>query len=384
LLKKSLISKRGSAFSMPTIRDSTFSDVVASFDDWQTFSDIGGATLFIAAMGFEERSAACFEHWCAATSTNNRAAILVRYPFNRVENEVQEARFDEAARRGKVEIVHLDYDQRSLYGATIALAKGVRNSSAVVVDLSSLASFALFPILAAVVHALPNSSLQICYSEAADYFPKRAEWETFQEKVIELDLFERSRLFDQQHFQSSGVEMVFECPPYTGHNPDKLPSSVILIPNFAFERVNRMIDFASDKYSVSRDRYEWIIGVPPDRDKNGWRHDALWQMFDKPPRKHEASTLHYKEILLVLQGLWEERRFAESLTVATAGSKAQHLGTFLFLSMHPEVALVLSQPKEFIAAKYSEKTGSQWQLDMGIIRDCLERLTSWNEIVFSW
>jgi hypothetical protein len=145
-----------------------------------------------------------------------------------------------------------------------------------------------------------------------------------------------------------------------------------------------MIDFATDRYSVPRDRYEWIIGVPPDREKNGWRHDALWHMFDKPQRKHEASTLDYKEILLVLQSLWEERRFSESLTIATTGSKAQHLGTFLFLLMHREVALVLSQPKEFIAAKYSEKTGAQWQLDIGNIHACVERLTSWNQIVFSW
>ena len=271
-----------------------------------------------------------------------------------------------------------------MYGAIIGLSKQVADPSGVVIDLSSLASFALFPIVAGIIEALPTSRLQVCYSEAADYFPKRSEWEEFQAKVIDLDLYERSRLFDEQHFQSSGVEMVFECAPFTGQNPDKLPSSVIIIPNFAFERVNRMIDFASDKYSVPRDRCEWIIGVPPNREKNGWRHDALWQMFDKPQRKHEASTLHYKEILLILHELWQERRFSESFTIATTGSKAQHLGTFLFLLMHPEVALVLSQPKEFIATKYSEKTSAQWQLDFGIIRDWVESLRSWNQIVFSW
>lgn len=330
---------------MPAIRDSTFSDVVASLNEWRPFSGVGSATLFVAAMGFEERSPSCFEQWCFANKSTNRTAILIRYPFNRTENKRQEDRFIDAASKTGVTVVQYEYDQSSLYGAVIALTKRAADTSSVVVDLSSLASFALFPVLAAVTYALPNSFLQICYSEAADYFPKRTEWDAFQAKVSELDLYERSRLFDEQHFQSSGVEMVFECPPYIGHNPDKLPSSIVLIPNFAFERVNRMIDFASDKYSVPRDRYEWVIGVPPDREKNGWRHDALWHMFDKPARKHEASTLHYKEILLVLQSLWEERRFAESLTVATAGSKAQHLGTFLFLLMHREVALVLRNQK---------------------------------------
>jgi hypothetical protein len=369
---------------MPTIHDNLFTDVIASLDDWRTFAGVETATLFVAAIGFEERSPACFEHWCQSATTNERTAILVRYPFNRAENKLREARFTDAAQRNKIKIIDIDYDQRSLYGAIIGLSKQVVDPSSVVIDLSSLASFALFPIVGGVIEALPASRLQVCYSEAADYFPKRSEWEEFQAKVIELDLYERSRLFDEQHFQSSGVEMVFECAPFTGQNPDKLPSSVIIIPNFAFERVNRMIDFASEKYSVPRDRCEWVIGVPPNREKNGWRHDALWQMFDKPQRKHEASTLHYKEILLILHELWQERRFSESFTIATIGSKGQHLGTFLFLLMHPEVALVLSQPKEFIATKYSEKTGAQWQLDFGIIRDWVESLRSWNQIVFSW
>ncbi|HEX4638077.1 MAG TPA: hypothetical protein VH170_01175 [Chthoniobacterales bacterium] len=369
---------------MPAIDDSVFADMLASLEDWQSFSGVGSATLFIAAMGFEDRSPACFESWCAEKSQKKRTAILIEYPFNRTENEVQEARFDEAAAHNGVNVIKLPYDQRSLYGAVIGLTRTIADKSVVAVDLSSLASFALFPVLAAVINALPDSLLDICYSEAADYFPKRVEWESFQAKVSELDLYERSRLFDEQHFQSSGVEVVFECAPFTGHNPDRLPSSVVLVPNFAFERVNRMIDFTSEKYSVPRDRYDWIIGVPPDRERNGWRHDALWQMFDKPHHKHEASTLQYKEILLVLHNLWSERRFIESLTIATTGSKAQHLGTLLFLMMHQEVSLVLSQPKQFIAEKYSEKTGVQWQVRLGLVRDLLEQLVSWNQIIFSW
>src|ERR1700730_6763563 len=160
---------------MPAIHDSSFADMVASLDEWRPFSDISAGTLFIAAMGFEERSPACFEAWCSNNHGENRTAILLRYPFNRVENKIQEERFADAAARAGVSIVPLDYDQSSLYGAMIALAQRVPDSSVVVVDLSSLASFALFPVLAAVVHALPQSSLQICYSEAADYFPTRAE-----------------------------------------------------------------------------------------------------------------------------------------------------------------------------------------------------------------
>src|SRR2546430_1257252 len=110
---------------MPAVCDGAFSDVVASFEDWRAFSGLGSATLFIAAMGFEERSPACFEHWCAASDSHKKTAILVRYPFNRTENELQEQRFAKAAERAGVRVVNLDYDQRSLYGAMIALTKQV-------------------------------------------------------------------------------------------------------------------------------------------------------------------------------------------------------------------------------------------------------------------
>jgi hypothetical protein len=198
---------------MPTIRDSDFSDMVAVFDDWQPFSDVGNATMFVAAMGFEERSPSCFEHWCLKT-VPGRTAILIRYPFNRAENLIQEQRFAEAAARGRVEIQYLDYDQRSLYGAMLTLAKAAPDSSRLVVDLSSLASFTLFPVLAAITEALPDSVLQICYSEAAYYFPKRTEWEDFQAKVKELDLYERSRLLTNNIFNHP-VSKWFSSAPLT-------------------------------------------------------------------------------------------------------------------------------------------------------------------------
>src|SRR3712207_8526259 len=45
---------------------------------------------------------------------------------------------------------------------------------------------------------------------------------------------------------------------------------------------------------------------------------------------------------------------------STLGSKMQHLGTFLFLQMHPEVGLVLSEPNDFVAGRFSQGIGQVW------------------------
>jgi hypothetical protein len=66
------------------------------------------------------------------------------------------------------------------------------------------------------------------------------------------------------------------------------------------------------------------------------------------------------------------------------GSKAQHLGTFPFLVMHPEVGLELSEPKEFTASRYSSKAGAQWIVEFGPVKDLVGKLQSWNRIVFQW
>jgi hypothetical protein len=369
---------------MPTIQTASFNDLLASLDDWAVFSSQEYATLFIGAIGFEHRSSACFEKWCVAVQGKGCSAILIRYPFNRTEDKEQETKFLGAAKAAGVAVFQVEYNQRSIFGEIVGLLKASKVSHSMLLDLSSLASFVLYPLFAAVLEVAPRSAVRVCYTEAAAYFPGREEWETFQAKVQELDLYDRARLFDEQHFQSSGVNLVFECAPFIGHNRNNLPTTLIVVPNFAFERVNRMIDFVSERYSVPRERCEWIIGVPPDREKNGWRHDAVWRMFDKPKRKHEASTLNYKEMLLVLHQLWEERRNTASLAVATVGSKAGHLGTFLFLVMHPEVALILSQPKEFIASRFSEGIGTQRQLDLGVIGDLADKLVGWNKVEFNW
>jgi hypothetical protein len=86
---------------------------------------------------------------------------------------------------------------------------------------------------------------------------------------------------------------VYEALNFQGSNIDTLPTKLIVVPNFSFERVNRMIDYAASRYNCERSQCEWIIGMPPEQSKNGWRYEAVWEMFNRPSNAKEASTLNY-------------------------------------------------------------------------------------------
>ena len=247
-----------------------------------------------------------------------------------------------------------------------------------------MASFVFYPTISALCDTTGNRRLSVCYTEAQDYFPTKSEWLEFQDKMQDLDLLERARLFDQSHFQSDGVEIAYEALNFEGRNVDNFPTKLIIVPNFSFERVNRMIDYAASRYNVQRSASDWIIGMPPDRIKNGWRYEALWEMFSKPTNVREASTLNYKDMLLTLHQIWQQEYLTHSLIVATVGSKSQHLGTFFFLLMHPEVGLELSEPKKFTASRYSSKASTRWLADFGLIDALVLKLKGWNQIKFRW
>jgi len=124
--------------------------------------------------------------------------------------------------------------------------------------------------------------------------------------------------------------------------------------------------------------------MPPDRLKNGWRYEALWELFHQPDRKRDACTLNFKDILLALEQIWKETNESRSFVIASVASKAQHLGTFMFLIMHPDVGLILSEPIQFITSKYSTGVGPKWHVSFGNIGLWIERLRGWNEIIFEW
>ena len=375
---------------MPTIITRSVDDFLSNLPQWTIFSGHAGqtnGTLFIGTVGFEQRSPACFESWCGSLGEDSGRAMLIRYPTNKQENDEQWVRFESMASAHEVTITSVQYSAENFFESIQEELKTLLNrTSSVLLDISTISSYVFYPLFKALLLLAEDRTMSIVYAEAETYFPSKGEWVSFQERTHRMgDLLEKARAFDAASFQSEGVGKVYECPLYCGLNLDKNPCRLLMVPNFSHERANQMISYVVDKYGAKRDEdIEWLIGMPPDQDENYWRHDALWDLYQKPIMKHSVSTLDYQEMLKTLHDIWERNRFDYSLVIANLGSKSQHLATALFLEMHQEIGLVLSEPKQFVVKRYSEGTGRIHITELGPISTLRRKIATWNEIEFVW
>jgi len=371
---------------MPTIRDRTIDDLLVSLEDWGKYSGEKESQVFIATVGFEDRASAGFEKWSSARTEADRRAVFILYPTNEIDNARQMTCFTKSAQASGIRIDEVRYKTPSFYGEITSTLRTVNNISSIIVDISTMASYVFYPLMKAIYDSGKDPTVQVLYSEAQKYFPVVEEWQKFQETFGKVDdRLERAKIFDSQHFQSSGVDEIYESPVFPGMNPDKFPGSLVMVPNFSYERVQRMVNFASDRYAVSpSEDIVWMIGNPPDQSVNGWRHDALWEMYNKPDDSVSVSTFEWKQMLKMLHQIWVKKQSQRALIIGTVGSKPQHLATFAFLKMHPEVGLILSEPKEYSAARYSEGCKTIWSVNLGRTFEFNEKLSSWNKLDFYW
>src|SRR6185295_4948270 len=269
---------------MPTIREHSIDDLLVTLDDWGEYAVDRESRLFISTMGFEDRACVGFERWASAGVITNRQAILILYPTNATDNARQTARLEKAAQASNITMHSVHYKAASFYGEITAALRGITNIGTIVVDISTMASYVFYPLMKAIYDSDMTTTVQVLYSEAEKYFPAIDDWEKFKESYAKVgDLFERAKLFDEQHFQSSGVDNIYESPVFPGMNLDKFPGSLVMVPNFSYERAQRMVNFASERnaFDPSKD-VTWMIGIPPNQTVNGWRHNALWEMYGKP------------------------------------------------------------------------------------------------------
>ena len=218
---------------MPTVVDSLMQDLLARLPQWEVFDGSQNAGLFIGAVGFEERSPSCFELWCSRNSGLGCKALLVRYPSNQADNARQLERFCSAAEAAAVQMSYVDYARLSIYGSMCAALSSQCDDQEIVLDISTMASYAFYPTISAIFDTQPQAQLNICYAEALDYFPKQSEWTDFLRGVSGVDdPVQKARLFDGKHFQSAGVDHVFEPANFPGNNIDLLATHLVVVPKF--------------------------------------------------------------------------------------------------------------------------------------------------------
>lgn len=367
---------------MSTLVQKTVEDICAALPAWTPFEEFANRSVFIGAIGFEDRSTSVFSDWAAKNPGGD--CVLISYPTNQSENKLNHNTFCQLSSRNCIRPRELTYNRRTFLTDAVAQLAKIEEGKPIVLDISSMASFVLYPILEGLFTSRNEHFVTIVYTEAAVYYPDKNEWDRFWDSIEDRDLVQRAELLDRTYFQSKGEDEVFEHPSFIGTNPDSLPGMLVMVPNFAFHRTFHMVEHVCNQFSISKSQIHWILGRPPDKQANGWRRNAIYKLIGKPSNTLDSDTLDYKDIIINLHGLWERSFGSRSVYIGTLGSKAQHLGTFFFLKMHPEISLTLSEPSEFVANRFSTGIGRRWYAEFGSNTALGTELARWNRLEFAW
>ena len=278
---------------------------------------------------------------------------LILYSTNAADNAKAIAEFQKLnCTEGRVEIPYKRDAFVSILRSAFTKFQD-RTPLRVAVDLSGMASFVVYRVLATLFNELPRAELGIYYAEAMDYSPTREEWETFFKGVpAPQDNLSIAEKYEQSHFQSRGVDFTYESDVFPGQNVGPLATEVVAIPSFSLQRMKSML--CHDKVHGTMSRTMMCDGSWVNLRSacaTGWRYDALAALYNVREHGVAVSTRDYKDIMQRLDRRWDEIHADRHLIIATLGSKMQQLGCFLFLTMHPECGLLLCEPKEFIAEK---------------------------------
>lgn len=378
--------------TMPIIHQVSVDEIIARLPELEPLEEThlngsGCKVILFAAAGFEDRARALIEQFPPSVWDD---LLLVCYPTNEADNESTRRAYRHLDITG--ERTELLYDKGTLWQQLDdALTKyNDGNGCAAVVDVSGMSSYVLYPLLESIRQKLPRALLGIIYFEADEYHPRKEAWTAFRSSIIDLsNSLEIAERYQQSgKFESEGPTTVYGSQLYPGINVDGLATQLVAIPSFSLERMKEMVAHAEDQYNAARDEVRWVFGNPPDRQKNGWRLDAQIELYcaQDDQRSVAVSTRNYTDLVRVLDELWEETtgQRERHMVIATVGSKMQHVGTFIFLCMHPEVGIILSEPKEFIAKQYSNGCGPGWWLNLGPVETFSALLRSRGTLRFQW
>jgi hypothetical protein len=371
--------------AMPEITEVTCADVLRELPSPVPFTtekmEAAGAMLLICCAGFEDRASAVVKD---VTDGSKADLILITYPTNPKDNAAALSAFELLGVRRQVPVAY----ERTSFLRTIRTALRPYSKAGdikVIVDVSGMASYVFYRVMEALWLQLPQAYLCVYYAEACEYRPHLSEWKVFYDGVADQhDSLAIAEKYEESHFQSSGIDETYESEVFPGKNLGALATELIAIPSFSLHRTKSMLAFADAQYNAVRSRTIWILGQPPDRPRNGWRHDALAALYNVPHNCISVSTRDFGEMMHRLDAIWESRVSDAHLVVASLGSKLQHLGIFLFLKMHPECGLLHCEPREFLADRYSSGIGPKWWIEFGSL-ECLKGLlSSRGDVLFDW
>ncbi|MGO8905186.1 MAG: hypothetical protein ACLQMH_06115 [Solirubrobacteraceae bacterium] len=340
-------------------------DAVAELPDIIEFDarQVGDADLLICVLGFEERCLAVPQALASAGSRVGAAAIC-RYATNPSDNELNERPLKDCL----AEIAPASPRELSASSGELAaelralLAEHTSDDSPVRVflDVSVASNTLIIRALAALLDA--NVDLHVLYAEADHYRPTRDEYEATRSAPEGAE----------QRQLAHGVLDVTVASEFPGHHAVALPHRVIVFPGFDRDRVRAAISQVDNDFIMEPDKapLTWMIGRPL-HSEDGWRQAALteWHDVRSQHEQHVVSTFDYREAMYALEDVHRRYGLQSNLSIVPLGSKMQAIGITLFCLARREVAVVVSQPREYSAAAYTRGCRALWHVGLGRTSD---------------
>lgn len=322
--------------------------------------------LYVGALGFEDRTTAGVEE-LARLGTRVPHVLLFEFDMNYEANEKRQADYERIALQLSGErpyrpfgapLATADSEFTGRLAARLrGLALGERPK--VLFDSTSCPSLILSQTFRLLVSM--DCDLTVLYSEAAEYFPTREEWESGQIKPPG----------DLVRGPFYGFEFAAKPTALQADDLGEKPVALVLFPTFNTERTDGVLAELDPAERI------WTFGEPHDKGKNDYRYDMMIAM--AAPLVYPGdpwtvvTTFDYRAAYREFAGVYAKYRPTHRLVVLPHGSKMQTLAVGLFALTHP-VSFVFANPKTYNPVRYSKGCIAQWCVQFGDTADLRERL----------
>lgn len=224
-------------------------------------------------------------------------------------------------------------------------------SDEVICDISGLSRALMLSLLTRLCRR--GFPINLLYTEAKEYFPRRKEFERFLEEPEPGDAFAKLAEYEEGDVIYSSTCRIEDIPELLGAN---FPNHPLMLVSF--------LTFKRSRLSAVLNQYETnarmlIEGEPVRRDLQ-WRKRALEIInFDLLSENKgnviRLPTLYWDHTYQCLQRLYRSNSlgYRFNFILAPLGGKMQTVGAWYFAVSNPDVKVVTSTPTRLYPDKYS-------------------------------
>lgn len=321
--------------------------------------------IFFCALGFEDRCLTIPEQLANTRNFKCNQAFYFEYSTNIEDNTVNKPRLIETFKKFAAKYDYLQCDTEDFtkrLREVLTRAVEIKQTPQILFDISVCSSKLL--LLAMKILFEFDIYLHIVYSEAAVYHPTCEEFESNPEKWIS----DKSGI-------ARGVGNVISSPEHPGSRREN-PDLVIAFLTFKPERTKAVIaDIDDTLLRKPNKRIICIIGDPHMDEETKNKRKEMQKKINRELLElenvisYEVSTFDYKEILRVLDQIYNSKNLDFHINVSALGSKMQNLGLSLFCYIRPDVSVYLAIPEKYNPKQYSEGCKATWQINFGEIKN---------------